>query len=237
MGWIYLAGSADSPLPYRPGCGQSPTVRMTDTVRQYCSLGKRMGVCPTPQSGTTSPHFQVVTLAGAWTSSTVGSRVRTSAWRVTVSGWLESEAAFLLRSFELSKKRNQRLSFWKTCQPLGRAAQNEWGKNWPSAGMIADGRLWPLRKRARVSKANAGFLPRPTAKHYGSNRGGSGGRVGPVRHSPWQLATLGLLPGHPMGALNREYLEQIMGFRSQWTEIAVWVTPWFLSKQGKLSKG
>lgn len=105
-----------------------------------------------------------------------------------------------------------------------------------SAGMTVAGMFYPRERSARPSRGTGFFLPRPTAKHYGSNRGGAAGRVGKPRHSIHQLATLGLLPGHLKGALNREYLELVMGYPLRWTEIEPWAMQWFRSRRGSRSK-
>jgi hypothetical protein len=65
-------------------------------------------------------------------------------------------------------------------------------------------------------------LPTPTASSYGSSNNGN-----PRDHrseyatkgkpSLWTMATKGLLPGHPAGALSPIYVEWMMGFPKGWT--------------------
>lgn len=85
------------------------------------------------------------------------------------------------------------------------------------------------------------LLPTLTAQSYGSNVGGSAGRVGKVRMSLQRLlptltcnrATYGTrrgkrcetLPGMAGGPLNPTWLEWYQGFPAGWTALACWETP------------
>lgn len=97
------------------------------------------------------------------------------------------------------------------------------------------------------------LLPTPTANAYGSNRGGSAGRVGKVRPSLRGLVpTLtakgnynragssaragdGLATRIGAGPLNPQWLEWLMGFPDGWTESARSGTPW--SRSARRSSG
>lgn len=221
-------------MPYRHGCGPSPTVKTIDTHKLYSCRVCGAVTLGEPQFGTTCEVSGEKCSTSRLTSSMADSHARTSVLRELESAWEESEADFFTTSQGLSVKQTRDLYFSKTSQQLELVASTVSRKHLPSSGMIVGGRLYQPQKLAVRSLANAGsFLPRPTAKHYGSNRGGAAGRVGEKRMSIHQMATHGLLPGHPKGVLNRVYLELVMGFPSQWTVIADWATPHLRRKRGK----
>lgn len=225
-------------MPWRLGSSRSPTVKTTDTFKLSCFPAWQMVICEMPPSGTTCelcPTRQFL----APTSSTEDSRAKILALRAAGKAWQESEAAFFSRCRDYVPSSAPHLSFLRMYLRSVPVAGNEWGKNWPTSGMIYDGMLFPLKRWAPTTAAKDGsyLLPTPTAKHYGSNKGGAAGRTGNARHSIHQMATLGLLPGHEKGPLNREYLELVMGYPLRWTEITAWATAWFRSKRAPLSKG
>lgn len=236
MAWIYLAESEDSVSPWLPGCGRSPIVRTTPTHSLCSCLESPMGNSLARRSGTTlhrllAPCYRLSTL------STADSPAKISALQALELAWRESEVDFILKSKGLSKNQSQLSFFLKTSLRSGHADLVVWCGDFPSSGMIADGQLFrPPKLEPSISVSDGSYLPTPTAKHYGSNRGGGGGRVGHSRHSIHQLATRGLLPNHSRGALNRNYLELVMGYPLQWTEIAPWATQWYRSKRKRRSK-
>lgn len=121
--------------------------------------------------------------------------VRTLALQDLVQAWKESEVDFFSRSLGLQTNSGQLSFSWKTYQPLGPAELNEWGKNWPQSGMIVGGILYRLRKSERLTKEIVGsYLPTPSASSYGSNKGGSAGRVGKERISLDTMARKSLWP-------------------------------------------
>ena len=69
----------------------------------------------------------------------------------------------------------------------------------------------PQRLERSITEPEGGWLPTPTASHYGSCRGGGAGRVGPWRKS---LQARGIL--HP------EDWERIMGYPPNWTSLEDW---------------
>jgi hypothetical protein len=73
----------------------------------------------------------------------------------------------------------------------------------------------------------AEFWPTPAASTYGSNCGGSGGRVGPIRPSLQGLATQKSGPGCRM-MLNPRFVEMLMGLPAGWTVSDVSAMPSYL---------
>lgn len=237
MAWIYLAESAASPSHSNPGCEPSLIVNKTDTLSQYFFQDNMKENCTELQSGMTCKR-STETCCRQLTLSSEASPARTLALREIGRAWKESEADFIGNCFASSKKRNHNMFFSKTSQQLGRPDLIEWSHHLPQSGMIVAGRLYQPEKLVprMPGKGGSFWLPTPTAKHYGSNKGGGAGRVGKPRHSIHQMATLGLLPGHPKGVLNRRYLELVMGYPLTWTEIGALGIQWFRPKQEKRFK-
>lgn len=236
MAWIFSVESEGSQQHLSHGSSQSRTVNVTDTLNQ-CS-------CPAwPAVYYTRPPFGMMCgrcegiYCPRWISSPGVSHARTSALQELEQAWKEADQDYFSRSFASLANFDPDSFSWKTSQLslFGGLTEFSWSSlRW---GSIVDGRLYqPQRWEPRTSGSDGSYLPTPTAKHYGSNKGGGGGREsGEHRHSIHQLATLGLLPGHEKGALNREYLELVMGYPTRWTEIAAWATQWFRPKRGKRS--
>lgn len=236
MAWIYSQESADSQSPSSPGSAPLPIVNETPTLK-LCSCREWLLVNSTVRRYGTTLHRSEAPCFQESTSSSEDSHAKTSALQDVVQAWVASEADFTGKCTDSSENADLVSSFSKMFRRSAPVELVKWPSHLPISGMIKDGMLYPLKKLAPPSSDDVGFfLPRPTAKHYGSNKGGGQGRVGKPRHSIWQLATLGLLPGHPKGVLNREYLEMVMGFPSQWTEIDASVMQWFLSKRKRRSK-
>jgi hypothetical protein len=177
---------------------------------------------------TTSPDFG----SPKWISFSGAHPARTSALQGMARAWKVAEADYFSRYAGSSTKSAQRSSSWKTSRPLGPVEQNEWSKNWPASGMTVDGRLYPLLKSEHRTYASDGssLLPTPSASSYGTNKGGSAGRVGKERPS---LQTIAKRLG---GRLNPVFVEWMMGYPMMWTVLEPWVTPWCPLKRGKRSK-
>jgi hypothetical protein len=232
MAWTYLAVSADSLRHFPPGSDQLPTASVTSTAKESWPAVRWSISYPGLQFGTmcglwTEQHSRV------WTSSMADSPARTSALRATARAWRESEAAWLARYSGLSKSRGQRLSFWKTWQPLGPAAKNEWSKNWPRSGMTVAGTCYPLTTWERRTSETDGssLLPTPSASSYGTNKGGAAGRVGKERPS---LQTMAKRAG---GKLDPRFVEWMMGYPKTWTVCEPWAMPSSPRKRAKRSAG
>jgi hypothetical protein len=74
-------------------------------------------------------------------------------------------------------------------------SSEEFCPTWPSSGSMRDGQCSERTMLApRTEGSGSGFWPTPSAQSYGSNRGGSAGRVGPVRESLETMARTGNWP-------------------------------------------
>jgi hypothetical protein len=142
---------------------------------------------------------------------------------------------------------------WKTFPPSGPEASTAYSGTWPRAGMTVNGTAYRRSPLAPLTGAtDSSWLPTPSASSYGSNRGGSAGRVGVVRYSLQAMAARNLWPtplaqdwksgarpmsnetGRPLrevvyrttpGPLNPTWVEWLMGFPLGWTDLSVSVTP------------
>ena len=244
----------------KTGLDPSPIAKLTGTRKRFSSQEWHVATYKMHQSGTIFRRSAEHT-SRILTSSMGVSPVRISALRAMESAWKASEAAFSSRSFDLLKKSNRPLSFSKTSQLLGPGVLNEWGKNYPSSGMIVDGRLYPLKKSERLTKDKGGsYLPTPTASDYGT--GGNGIRKGTQKQiislgtmarknlwptpmaSDWkrgaspseQKRNTPSLPARVGGKLNPQWVEWLMGYPTGWTDLKDWATQWFHLKQEKPSR-
>lgn len=106
-----------------------------------------------------------------------------------------------------SSRRSRRVSSSsKTCSDCARVDCEQCWPALPISGSMQNGRVSQSEKIRREptgvcistgrmnGNAYSSLLPTPSASSYGSNRGGSAGRVGRVRHSLSALARGGLLP-------------------------------------------
>lgn len=261
MAWIYLAESEDSPWPSAHGYVQSPIAKTNDTHKLSFCLGCGKVYFLLPQYGMTCELCDILD-RDVSISSTVVSHARTSALQEMVRAWQESAADYSLNCFAWSAKLHPDSYFWRTSQPSGLEDFDKWSDHLPSSGSIVAGLVYPPRKSELHTKETGGsyLLPTPTALSYGTNKGGSAGRVGKTRPSLETMARSGRwstprasdgakggpnmafgaggmppLPAQVGGSLSPMWVEWLMGFPIGWTELEDWVTQWFRSKRGRLS--
>lgn len=171
MAWIYLAVSEDSHWPWDHTYAQSPTVNQMDMHSPSFCRECGMSDYHSRPYGTMCELCTVDMFRESRTLFTAVSRARTSALQEMVRAWKASEADYFSRYAGSSTKSNRRSSSWKTSRPLGPVAENEWGKNWPSEGMIVDGQCYPLRTLGRpISESVGSYWPTATATDSKSSR-------------------------------------------------------------------
>jgi hypothetical protein len=102
---------------------------------------------------------------------------------------------------------------WKTWQLCLVEGWEPFSGTWPRSGLMRNGIAYRRAPLVRLTDAiGCGLLPTPTAQTYGSNRGGSAGRVGPIRYSLEAMAKRGLLPTPTVkGNYNRKGLSSKSG--------------------------
>ena len=224
MAWIYLAASADSPLPYLNGLNQSPIVKTIDTHKESCSPVNSPERCRSPQSGMTCVHclevwFRQLTLYMG------GSPVRILVRQAMVKAWRESEAVY----FSMSKGWLATLSpdsyFWKTCRQFGQEEGTLSPRDWPSSGMIVGGACYRLPTSAlRTKERDGSFSPVVWATPTTKDR---------VRSEKFRKGRLPTLAEGLDGTPNPGYVEWLMGYPHGWTVLRPLVMQWFQNKQEK----
>jgi hypothetical protein len=231
MAWIYLAESAESPLPWNLGSHQSPTVKETATLKGCCCQEWPLMTSTELRYGTTlhrleEPCYQVSM------SFPEGFPARTSVLRELEKAWLEADQGYFSKSSDSLANFDLDSFSWKTSQLslFGGLTEFLWSSlRW---GSTVGGRLYQPQRWEPSTFENAGsYLPTPTACDYGKNVGRNVGSRD--RYSLTMRAKHGTLPNHPKGKLNPEYLEQMMGYPIQWTELEDWAMQWFRPKREK----
>lgn len=176
MAWIFLAGSEESPSPWHPGSGLSPTVKVTDMLSQCSSPGWQAGICQQRQSGTTCEACRHVFFRRSISSPGV-SRARTSVLRELERAWKASEADLYLNSSASLANADLPSFSWKTFQLSLFGGSTGFCWNSMRWGMMRAGLLFqPQKWEPRTSGSGSGFLPTPTASDYGT--GGNGVKKG-----------------------------------------------------------
>lgn len=257
MAWIYLAALEDSHLDYPTTLGLSHTASKTAIARRCSCLGCVQAISELRQSGMTCVRCEEANWKVS-TSSTADSPARTLAVQEMESAWEASAADFSSTSQGLSKKQTRDLYFSKTSQQLELVASTVSRKHLPNSGMIVGGRLYQPAKLAPVTLEKDGScLPTPRAQ---SSTGSGPSRVGHrkdlqtvvkemverrVVPTPRAIDWKGAggknrqspdLPLSMGGNLNPQFVEEIMGYRTGWTELSASVTQWFRSKRKRRSK-
>jgi hypothetical protein len=248
MAWIYLAESGGSLWPYRPGLGQSPTVKTIDTLTLYSCRGCGTVSFPTHLFGTKSPRlYQSCCPERELTLSTVDSPARTSALQEMEQAWKESEADLSGKCTDSLGTWNPYSYSWKTSQQSEREGLQRSSENWPAWGMTVDGQLYqPQKLEPRTCARGGSYLPTPTVfgNHQNKLKGKShliglstAVKMWPTpRARDWKGKGKDCLDLKVGGQLNPPWVEWLMGFPIGWTELSAWATQWFQSKREKRSK-
>lgn len=230
MVWIYLAESLESAWPSQSGSDPSPTVKSTDMLRLSSYLGCQMDESQQHQFGMMLEHLDETTSTCPFTSLLEASPVRISALQELEQAWMESEADFIGKSIGSLANLSPDLSFWKTSLPSLAEAVLKWSSQLPRWGMTVDGQFCqPPQLEPRIKGNGGGYWPTPCASDWkdwnGTKTHG--------RHSP----RLPVLMFHRFQTWPTVlFIERIMNFPSQWTELKPWAMQLYLCKQGRRSR-
>ncbi len=197
MNWHYLQGQAAE--SWEGNCSDgvpAALLRLIPTAETSYYQDNATEHFQSSPSGMTYGHLKGAHGGVQLTLSLEGSPAKTSAQRVKVADLPEPVRDFGSKCSELLERLNLVLSSLKTvrtCVPVDSAPSS---KDLPAWGMTCDGVCWELGTSVRrISGAECGYsLPTPTAKRYGTNKGGSAGRVGKERLSLDTMARRGLWP-------------------------------------------
>lgn len=235
MAWIYLAELGESHKPWLLGCGQSPIVSESDTLKpsffQEWSAEKSIQ----PQSGMMSqPCGEICSQES--TSSAVDSPARTCPSPDLEVAWQESEAAYFSKSCGLHASYSPDSCSWRMSQEsLPGIALEPLVERWPRWAMIVGGDIFQLMPWAHISQGGVGSLwPAPTASDF------KGGRIRAAAERSGRKETnnlrdflrqrFNLKRPHPI------LLEKMMGYHIGTTETTPLATEWFRNKSKKRSK-
>ncbi len=236
--WIYLecltdstclAASEESPLPCKNGSSQSPTVKSTPIVKESSYLEWQMENYTIPQSGMTLKVLDIEHYCTPQSILFMGDfHARISVLQEMERDWKEREALFFLKSCDCVAKLSQDTSFWKTCQLLPIEGEQKWSGKFPRWGMVVGGVLYPLHRAERYIEEKGGFfLPTPTA-NSNMDCPSERNRKSPALNSVLnqEMNTYGL-------KTNPRFLEWMMKYPFNWTELEPWVMQWFHNKPKK----
>jgi hypothetical protein len=258
MTWHYLDDSSEH-CTFSPGreveflptsCSDtcpSALLRLMPTAARYCSPGKETDTCHTSPSGTTCKPLTGGHGKDKLTLSPADSLAKTSVVPEKVPELRVPDRGFGARWRESSMKYDRATFSWKTHRCLFAEALQQSSVTLPRWGMMRDGVVYRRRMSERPIKGiGSGWLPTPTANPYGTNQGGSQGRVGPVRMSLATMARRNAWPtpqardwrgapgkgcqqrgGHQSslpkavggGLLNPPWVEWLMGWPIGWTAL------------------
>lgn len=169
MAWIYLAESQDSQRPWTGSPDQSPIVKMIDMLKPYFCLGCGMAGFQLRLSGTISDPCKDAFCPRPLISSGEASRARTSALRALERAWMESEAAFSLKSSDSFVNFDRNTSVWKTRQESLLPDSSVCSLSSYRWGTIVDGLLFqPKKLEPRFSARDGSSWPRPCASDTGT---------------------------------------------------------------------
>lgn len=241
MAWIYLPASGALLSPLAIGLDPLPTARSTNTPNQSSFPECLKADSHTPPFSQTSESLTAQGFEDWLTLFTAVSPVRTSALQALERAWKVSEAAYFSRSCGWSKRSDQVLFSSKTFLQSELVAVNEYAKSWPRSGMIVGGRLYPLSTLERRTKESAGFSwPTPKAMEIDETPESYLARMArskdPKTNTKKKISNLGVavkLTTAVGGKLNPRWVEWLMNYPTDWTELNALVTQWSRSKSGK----
>lgn len=140
--------------------------------------------------------------------SPVASPVKTSVTLASVPALKASRADYGLSSPASFANFDPNTSSWKTSRRSLRGELIEFSGTWPQAGMMRNGTAYRLRPSAPlIYELASGFLPTPVASE--SKRGATT----PYSQGGYSLSFA--LGGRP----NPRFVEWMMGFPDQWTDL------------------
>ena len=173
------------------------------------------------QESRNSPKVSILSSAGS------RERARTLALQDLEKAWQESEADYSMRSLESLMKLSPDGSSWKMSQLLPHGEALKWSKKLPKWGMIVGGLLSRLLPWERYTKGKGGsYLPTPDASD--SSRG-------PRKYNPkGKSQSERTLTSYAGGKINPIWLEKVMGYPINWTELKPLETQLSFCKLAKL---
>jgi hypothetical protein len=175
--------------------GPSAPWKRTAIVERCSSDDNGTVCCHCSRSGMISRHSTGSHGVEKWISSLEGSHVKTSRAQVEETESPENDLDFGSKWQESSVKYDLNSCMWKTHRCLFIEDLQSSLVTLPQWGMMQDGVLYRRKTAKRpIDGTGSGYLPTPSAVSYGTNQGGSAGRVGKVRPSLQTMAKQRLWP-------------------------------------------
>lgn len=255
MAWIFLAELAESPSHSALGSKPKFIVKSTDTPKLFYCPECLAESLEGPQFGTT---FQLSKegCCQKSISSLEDSHVKISVLQEMEQAWQESEADFILKSSDSLGSLGQLSFFSKTFWQSEQEVQTVSSEDFPISGMTVDGRLYqPQSLEPHTLEKDGSFLPTPMARDWkdSGTEPSAQRRKSPslpdiarrwttpcaddIGHRQKKYSQGGTaLSMQAGGKLNPQWVEWLMGYPTEWTELKDWAMQWFRSKREKRSK-
>jgi len=222
MAWIYLAASEELRSDSVNGSLPLPIVKSNRTLKRYLfKEWPKVNYLKLP-SGMTLQHSEDVSYPTS-TLFTAASHAKTSVLLDVVKAWGESVVDFSLRCVDWSKKSSPVLSSWKMCQPLELEDFEKSSAHLQIWGMTVAGRAYlPQKLVPRTLEKDGSYWPTPTASSAGTNGKKMCLQTGKWVNGKPSLTTLAI---HKWGGkLNPTWVEWLMGYPLEWTDLKHSVT-------------
>lgn len=228
----------ESTLPLNDGCGHQFIVRLTLTAKACFCPECKMKILIDHQYGTILKLLDLQESRNSpkrLTSSSAGSRdcAKTSVLQELEKAWQESEADYFSRSCAWPKKSSPNSYSLKTSQPSQQEGDFKSLDRLPKWGMIVDGVLYPLHPLEHYTKEKGGFFwPTPRASDYKRQDSPCERR----RQSPSLTTKMNMFYGKKNQRINLRWIEWLMGYPSEHTQLKPWVMQWYRLKLKKRLK-
>lgn len=233
MAWTYLVESEGSQLPWRRGCSLLPIVKLSDSLPLSFFQESQRENFQMLQSGTMLQPLEEICFQEL-TSSMEDSPARMSVRQDLEKAWMESEPSYTWKQFDLFE--NVNLSSYSS--KMSKESENlclTSGASLRRLVMIVGMDFSARQKSAQDSIAiDGGYWPTPLAQ--GAARDSQAERE---RDSPHLESYIKMRLGIPLEkkmSLNVCWIEWLMGYPIEHTELKDWAMQWFRSRQGRLSK-
>lgn len=257
MAWIYFRELAESQSLSENGCGQSPIVKTIDLHKPFYYRECGTENCQPLQYGTMLQLLKQNIFPNQPTSSMEDFPVRTSVLQEMEQAWKETEADCFLKSSDYLGNYDPASCSWKTSQLSLFEALSPFAQSSLRFGMIVAGRLYqPLRWEPHTLENDGSYLPTPTTVEGGRNKSASAGAA--IRPSLGMMARKNLWPtpcardwkdngkspaelarnslalsAAVGGKLNPQFVEWLMGYNTDHTELNALGMQLFQAKQEK----
>ncbi len=238
MAWIYFQESEESASHSMNGLDPLHIAKSIPTAKVYFYHGCPVETCQKPQSQQIYVSLQAKTSLEILISYTEDSLARTSVLQEMEKVWQESEADCFSKCYVYIEKRDQGFAFWKTYRQSVLEEDFKLLKKLPRWGMTVDGALYQLIQSEQCTKEKDGFYwPTITASQAAKPIRQPSPTRKNKKHGYDLQDRIGEKHPELIGKkINVLFLEWMMGYPLNWTELKPWAMQWFLNKRKKRLK-